>query len=71
MLTEDGELLTQETGDYLMFDSPSYAVTGVNQVKTPFGTITVQTGSPMGLLLALTYSSQITVGSGVKNQVKS
>lgn len=71
LLTEDGDFLTQEDGGLLMLDLPSYAVSGINQVKTPFGTITVQAGTPMGLLLALTYPSSFTVGSGVINQPKS
>ena len=71
LLTEDGDFLTQEDGGLIMLDLPSYAVSGINQVKTPFGTITVQAGTPMGLLLALTYPSSFTVGSGVINQPKS
>lgn len=71
LLTEDGDFITQEDGSFIMLDLPSYAVSGINQVKTPFGTITVQAGTPMGLLLALTYPSSFTVGSGVVNQIKS
>lgn len=71
LLTEDGDFLTQEDGGIIMLDMLSYSVTGINQVKTPFGTTTIQAGSPMGLLLTLTYPSTFTVGSGVINQVKS
>lgn len=42
-----------------------------NQSKTPSSAVTVYSGTPMGLLLTLTYSSDFTVGSGVTNQAKS
>lgn len=71
MLTEDGEFITQEDGGLIIIDMLSYAVSGINQTKTPFGTTTIQAGSPMGLLLTLTYPSSFTVGSGVINQQKS
>lgn len=71
LLTEDGDFLTQEDGGLIMLDLASYAVTGINQTKTPFGTTTVYAGSPMGLLLTLTYPTTFTSGSGVINQTKS
>lgn len=71
LLTEDGDFLAQEDGGFIMLDLASYAVSGINQVKTPFGSTTVYAGSPMGLLLTLTYPSTFTVGSGVINQSKS
>lgn len=42
-----------------------------NQNKSTFGVTTIYAGSPMGLLLTLTYASTISVGSGVTNQSKS
>lgn len=71
LLAEDGDFLVQEDGSLIIIDLPSYAVSGINQTKTPFGSVTIQAGSPMGLLLTLTYPTTFTVGSGVINQTKS
>lgn len=71
LLTEASEYLVQEDGSFIMLDLASYAVTGINQTKTPFGSTTIYVGSPMGLLLTLTYPTTFTVGSGVINQPKS
>ncbi len=71
LLTEDGDFITQEDGGLVMLDLESYAVTGINQTKTPFVTTTIYAGTPMGLLLTLTYPTTFTVGSGVINQQKS
>lgn len=43
----------------------------INESKSPSSSITIEAGQPMGLLLAITYPSQIVVGSGVVNQSKS
>lgn len=72
LLTEAGEYLTQEDGGYIMLDLASYAVTGINQVKTSINRgLSIQAGSPIGLLLGLTYANTVTVGGGVINQLKS
>lgn len=42
-----------------------------NQLKSSNGATTLDEGSPMGLLLSLTYSSTIISGNGVTNQSKS
>lgn len=42
-----------------------------NQSKSPTGTTTITPGMTIGLLVALTYSSTITIGTGVTNQNKS
>jgi len=42
-----------------------------NQSKSPRGITTTVIGSPIGLLLSLTYATIITTGSGVTNQSKS
>lgn len=42
-----------------------------NQTKSTSGSSTLSEGSPMGLLLTLTYASDIVVGAGVTNQSKS
>ncbi len=49
----------------------NYFITPVNESKSPSSSITIEAGQPMGLLLAITYPSQIVVGSGVVNQSKS
>ncbi len=41
-----------------------------NQNKSPQGQTTITAGMPIGLLLSLTYSSTIIIGSGVTNQSK-
>lgn len=41
-----------------------------NQSKSPQGQTTLGEGSPIGLLLSLTYASDIIIGSGVTNQSK-
>lgn len=41
-----------------------------NQSKSSNGAVTLDEGSPMGLLLSLTYSSTIISGNGVTNQSK-
>lgn len=71
LLAEDGDFIVQEDGSLIIIDLPSYAVSGINQTKTSFGSVTIQAGSPMGLLLTLTYPTTFTVGSGVINQPKS
>lgn len=48
---------------------PSSVLT--NQTKSSTGTTTLQQGSPIGLLLSLTYASDIIIGSGITNQSKS
>lgn len=42
-----------------------------NQLKSPRGIVTTVVGSPIGLLLSLTYATIISTGSGVTNQSKS
>lgn len=42
-----------------------------NQTRTPSSSVTIYQGSPMGLLLSITYPSTFTIGSGVTNQPKS
>ncbi len=42
-----------------------------NQSKSTLPITTIPTGSPIGLLLALTYANDVTVGSSVINQSKS
>lgn len=42
-----------------------------NQSKSIFGAVTITAGTPIGLLLTLTYASDFTIGSGVTNQPKS
>ena len=42
-----------------------------NQSKSTVPAVTIPTGSAIGLLLTLTYASDVTVGSGVINQSKS
>lgn len=48
-----------------------YQIAPTNQSKTPFGAITIYAGTPMGLLLSITYPTTFTIGSGVTNQSKS
>ncbi len=45
--------------------------TPTNQNKSPSGTITISAGSPMGLLLSITYPTTFVIGSGFINQSKS
>lgn len=47
------------------------AISPTNQSKSSQGAVTITAGTPMGLLLSLTYSSDIIIGSGVTNQSKS
>lgn len=47
------------------------SITPTNQNKSTFGVTTVYAGTPIGLLLTLTYASTFSVGSGVVNQSKS
>jgi hypothetical protein len=49
----------------------NFSLTPTNQSKSTFGTTTIYAGTPIGLLLTLTYASTFTVGSGVTNQPKS
>lgn len=42
-----------------------------NQTKSTFNTTTINAGTPMGLLLTITYPATFSVGSGVTNQAKS
>ena len=42
-----------------------------NQSKSASGSITISAGSPMGLLLSITYPSDVVIGSGFINQQKS
>lgn len=42
-----------------------------NQPKSASGTITINAGSPMGLLLSITYPTTFVIGSGFINQSKS
>jgi len=46
-------------------------ISPTNQSKSTVPSTTIPAGSAMGLLLTLTYASDITVGSGVINQSKS
>lgn len=46
------------------------AIAPTNQSKSSQGQTTLEEGSPIGLLLSLTYASDIIVGSGVTNQSK-
>lgn len=41
-----------------------------NQSKSSQGSTSITSGMPMGLLLSLTYPSDIIIGSGVTNQSK-
>lgn len=47
------------------------ALVPTNQIKSPMGTVLTTLGSPIGLLLALTYPATTTGGVGVINQSKS
>ena len=42
-----------------------------NRTKSTIPLTTIYAGTPMGLLLTLTYANDITVGGGVTNQSKS
>jgi len=42
-----------------------------NRAKTPIGTTSTVIGSPMGLLLSITYATSTSSGSGWTNQLKS
>lgn len=46
------------------------SVVPINQSKSSTGVTTLEEGSPIGLLLSLTYASDIIIGSGVTNQSK-
>lgn len=46
-------------------------VSPTNQSKSTFGAVAIVAGTPIGLLLTLTYSSGFTIGAGVTNQPKS
>lgn len=46
-------------------------ITPTNQTKSPSGSTTISAGSPMGLLLSITYPTTVVVGSGFINQSKS
>jgi len=46
-------------------------ITPTNQSKSTVPTTTIPAGSPIGLLLALTYAHDVTIGSSVVNQSKS
>lgn len=46
------------------------SVVPTNQNKSAQGQTTITAGMPIGLLLSLTYSSTIIIGSGVTNQSK-
>lgn len=71
LLTESGDFLTLEDGGLIMLDASNYSVSATNQIKHPFGSTTIYAGTPMGLLLTLTYPTTFSVGSGVTNQAKS
>ncbi len=45
--------------------------TPTNQSKSTLPITTIPAGTPIGLLLALTYANDVTVGSSVVNQSKS
>lgn len=47
------------------------ALAPVNQLRSPTGAVTSTMGSPMGLLLSITYPTTTTSGSGAINQQKS
>lgn len=47
------------------------AIAAVNQLRSPTGATTLTIGSPMGLLLSITYPTTTTSGSGAVNQAKS
>ncbi len=47
------------------------AGTPTNQSKSTTGAITINAGSPMGLLLSITYPNTFVIGSGFINQSKS
>lgn len=49
----------------------NYQIAPVNETKHIFGSSTIYAGTPMGLLLSITYPSTVSVGSGVVNQSKS
>lgn len=42
-----------------------------NQTKSAFGSTTIYLGTPIGLLLSITYPATFTAGSGATNQSKS
>lgn len=46
------------------------SITPTNQTKSSTGSTTISAGSPMGLLLSITYPTTVVVGSGVINQTK-
>jgi hypothetical protein len=58
---------------YARYNQSYYGQSGsiTNQSKSTFGAIAVAIGTPIGLLLTLTYAAAFTVGSGVTNQSKS
>lgn len=45
--------------------------TPTNQTKSPNGSTTISAGTPMGLLLSITYPTTFVVGTGFINQSKS
>jgi hypothetical protein len=49
----------------------NFSLSTTNQSKSNFGSTTINAGTPMGLLLSITYPTTFTVGSGVTNQPKS
>lgn len=49
----------------------NYQIVPTNQTKSTFNSTTIYAGTPMGLLLSITYPTTFTVGSGVTNQSKS
>lgn len=47
------------------------SIAPTNQEKSPQGSVTIYAGTPMGLLLSITYPTTFAIGGGVTNQSKS
>lgn len=58
---------------YARYEQSYYGQGGspTNQSKSTSGSTTIYLGSPVGLLLSITYPTTFTVGSGATNQSKS
>lgn len=48
-----------------------FAISPTNQSKSSAGGLTIPAGSPIGLLLSLTYADDVVLSSGFINQSKS
>jgi hypothetical protein len=47
------------------------AISPTNQERTPSGAVVIAVGTPIGLLLSITYPATFSIGSGFINQSKS